>query len=238
MWSIGVILYIMLCGYPPFDGENEEEILIAVQKAKFEFKDPIWEHISADAKDLICKLLAPEDERISPKDALKHPWLISSKSKNEEIKTQLRPVHMERLRKFHKMANFKKVVLTFIASRTTDKEVMEEMKAFQSLDKNKDGYITVHELKSAIKGKMKEEEVKEILNGVDTDKNGAINYTEFIAATLNKILLNDRGKIEKAFKLLDQNGDGSINAHDLTQVLSGDKYQFFDASIVKEILQE
>lgn len=136
------------------------------------------------------------------------------------------------------MANFKKVVFTFIASRTTDKEILKEMEAFKSLDKNKDGYITAHELKSAMKSTLKEEEIKEILNGVDTDKNGAINYTEFIAATLNKILINDRSKIEKAFKVLDKNGDGSINTNDLTQLLNGDKNQFFDASIVKEILHE
>lgn len=85
---------------------------------------------------------------------------------------------------------------------------------------------------------MSEDEVNEIMEGVDTDKNGAINYTEFIAATLNKILINDKSKIEKAFKVLDKNGDGSINATDLAQILSGDKLQFFDANIVKEILDE
>lgn len=128
--------------------------------------------------------------------------------------------------------------MTFIASRTTDKEIKEEMKTFRELDKNNDGYITVHELKSALKDKMNQEEIKEILSGVDTDKNGAINYTEFIAATLNKILSNDRTRIEKAFKVLDKNGDGTINEKDLREVLSGNNLQFFDSKIVNEIIKE
>lgn len=60
----------------------------------------------------------------------------------------------------------------------------------------------MHELKSALKNTYAEDELKEILKGVDTDKNGAINYTEFIAATLDKMLLRDKSKIEKAFKVL------------------------------------
>jgi calcium-dependent protein kinase len=239
MWSIGVILYIMLWGYPPFDGETEDDILKAVQISKFDFNDKIWQNVSEDAKDLISSLLVSEDQRLSPKEALKHPWIIKSNVVASDANGHpFKNVHMNRLKKFHKMANFKKVVLTFIASRTTDKEILEEMKAFSELDKNKDGYITVHELRSALKGRLGEEEIKEILDGVDTDKNGAINYTEFIAATLNKILVNDKSRIKKAFSILDKNGDGSINATDLAQVLSGDKMQFFDSKIVTEILDE
>ena len=239
MWSIGVILYIMLWGYPPFDGQTEDDILKQVAKQAYDFDDKIWESVSEEAKDLIRNLLVPENERLSPKEALKHPWItMNSEKVPESSKRQFKSVHMNRLKHFHKLANFKKVVLTFIASRTTDKEIMEEMQAFKELDKNKDGYITVHELRAGLKGRLDEENIKEILEGVDTDKNGAINYTEFIAATLNKILVNDKTRIQKAFTILDKNGDGSINAKDLQQVLDGDKMQFFDSKIVTEILDE
>jgi calcium-dependent protein kinase len=240
MWSIGVILYIMLCGYPPFDGDTEEEIFKAIQAQKYDFNDEVWEHLSDEAKDLISKLLVPENERLSPKEALKHPWLerLSETDPEDKPKVPLGKTHINRLKNFHKMENFKKVVFTFIASRTSDKEILEEMEAFKKLDKNKDGYITLPELKSALKLGISEEELEDILKGVDTDKNGAINYTEFIAATLNQCLINDKGKIEKAFKTLDCNGDGSINAKDLETLLSGDKLQYFDASIVKDILKE
>lgn len=61
---------------------------------------------------------------------------------------------------------------------------MENKKIFFNIDKNNDGYITLKELKEAMKGRLSEDELQNILRAVDTDKNGAINYTEFIAATL------------------------------------------------------
>jgi calcium-dependent protein kinase len=50
VWSLGIIFYIMLCGYPPFDGENNREIFKNIMKAKVEFDDDSWEDISNDAK--------------------------------------------------------------------------------------------------------------------------------------------------------------------------------------------
>ena len=240
MWSIGVILYIMLWGYPPFDGQTEDDILKAVEKRKFDFDDKIWDNVSDDAKDLINKLLVPEDERLSPKEALKHPWIVSNSEVSNGVGHQFKPIHMNRLKHFHKLANFKKVVLTFIASRTTDKEIMEEMKAFKELDKNKDGYITVHELKSGLKGRLGEDEIKEILEGVDTDKNGAINYTEFIAATLDQkgLLFNSSSILKDAFQLFDKDNDGMIDQSELMTTLAGAESEFVDTKIWKEVLQE
>lgn len=81
MWSAGVMLYIMLCGYPPFYGENDKEILEAVIAGEFDFDDEVWDEVSDQAKDLIKKLLVPEKDRLTPKEALHHPW-IKNKDKN------------------------------------------------------------------------------------------------------------------------------------------------------------
>lgn len=72
---------------------------------------------------------------------------------------------------------------------------MENKKIFFNIDKNNDGYITLKELKEAMKGRLSEDELQNILRAVDTDKNGAINYTEFIAATLKSDVYQDNKNI-------------------------------------------
>jgi len=53
LWSAGVILYIMLCGYPPFYGDNDMEVFEKVIKYEYDFEDDVWYKISPEAKDLV-----------------------------------------------------------------------------------------------------------------------------------------------------------------------------------------
>lgn len=57
IWSLGVILYIMLCGYPPFEGDNNKEIFKRVLQDELEFDPEDWSTTSKEAKDLICRML-------------------------------------------------------------------------------------------------------------------------------------------------------------------------------------
>jgi serine/threonine protein kinase len=76
MWSVGVILYILLCGFPPFYAEGEAELIARVRTGVFEFTSPYWDSISEDAKDLICSCLSLDPaERPTPAAALRPPWV-------------------------------------------------------------------------------------------------------------------------------------------------------------------
>lgn len=75
LWSLGVLLYVLLCGFPPFYDENEAALFAQIQSGKFEFISPYWDDISKEAKDLISKLLTVDvKKRYTADQALKHPW--------------------------------------------------------------------------------------------------------------------------------------------------------------------
>eukprot|EP01132_Coremiostelium_polycephalum_P007597 gene7597-9341_t len=78
MWSIGVITYILLCGFPPFYGDTVPEIFEQIMEADFDFPEEYWGSISQEAKDFINNLLVVDvKKRLSAKNALQHPWLLN-----------------------------------------------------------------------------------------------------------------------------------------------------------------
>ena len=76
LWSVGVIAYILLCGYPPFNGANNKEVYASVQKGLFYFPSAEWGHVSHAAKDFVIRLLQTNPKRrMTAEQALAHPWI-------------------------------------------------------------------------------------------------------------------------------------------------------------------
>jgi hypothetical protein len=76
MWSFGVILYILLCGYPPFRDKVEKQLFLKIRSGVYEFHPKYWDKISEDAKDLIRRLLMINPlERYTVEETLSHPWI-------------------------------------------------------------------------------------------------------------------------------------------------------------------
>ena len=65
MWSLGCLLYCLLCGYPPFFGDNTEEILKTVLEGNFVFDDEEWGVVSKSAKSLVSQLICKPEKRLS-----------------------------------------------------------------------------------------------------------------------------------------------------------------------------
>jgi calcium-dependent protein kinase len=217
MWSAGCILYLMLSGYPPFDGETQEEIFESILEGEVDFSEEEWQNVSEEAKDLIINLLTNENDRLTPKAALKHPWFKSSLKKSKKKKLSFS--HMERLKSFSKANKIRKIICTFLASRVSNEEVQKQLESFDKLDKNKDGYITLKELQKGLGDSFSMEDAQRIMDSVDTDKNGAIDYNEFLAATLDGEIAKNLKKLEMAFKYFDSNKDGYIDDKELNKAL-------------------
>jgi serine/threonine protein kinase len=76
MWSIGVITYILLGGYPPFHDDNQKALFKKIKNAEYEFHEEYWSEVSDEAKDLIRHLLKINPvERYTAEEALNHPWV-------------------------------------------------------------------------------------------------------------------------------------------------------------------
>lgn len=78
LWSAGVILFMLLSGYPPFHDDNDAVLFEKIRKGRFDYDDEVWGHVSADAKDLIKQLLVVEPrKRLTAVEALQHAWFKS-----------------------------------------------------------------------------------------------------------------------------------------------------------------
>eukprot|EP01099_Mayorella_cantabrigiensis_P001392 TRINITY_DN1603_c0_g1_i1.p1 TRINITY_DN1603_c0_g1~~TRINITY_DN1603_c0_g1_i1.p1 ORF type:complete len:417 (-),score=117.60 TRINITY_DN1603_c0_g1_i1:429-1592(-) len=78
MWSIGVIIYILLCGFPPFFGETPPELFKKIIECKYDFDDQAWDEVSDQAKDLIRHLLVKDPkQRFTATQCLQHEWIKS-----------------------------------------------------------------------------------------------------------------------------------------------------------------
>jgi serine/threonine protein kinase len=88
VWSIGVVAYILICGYPPFNGDTDPEIFEAIKKGSYSFPSKGWTGVSDECKDFVkCLLRKDPRKRFTAEEALMHPWVRHSCifSKKEEL---------------------------------------------------------------------------------------------------------------------------------------------------------
>jgi len=230
IWSCGVICFILLGGYAPFDGDDDKAIEDAICDGEFEFDDPIWDMVSEDAKDFIEECLAfNEKDRPSAAEALTHPWLERYRKEGHlEFVRQESDFIKESLgnmAKFQSHTKLKQATLAFIASQLLMKEEKEAIdEVFRALDRNCDGKLTKDEIKIGYaefyEKELTNDEIDQIFHCVNFRGTGAIDYSEFVVASMfQKDLLDDK-RLQAAFHMFDSDGDGFIDADNVKKVLS------------------
>ena len=226
IWSAGVILYILLSGDPPFNGPNDNAIYNKVAQMKFSFPENKWKNVSKEAKDLISHMLVPEKERYTASQVLEHCWFKNAKDiPLSDIEFNNQNPFMN----FVKGSVIKKMGLMFIASRLDENEINNLNNVFSAFDTGKDGQISFEELKKGLmdmkSNKMTEEDIKKLFEALDVDQNGKIDYTEFIAATMDEANYYKHERLLEAFESFDKDGSGQISKGELLQTLKAEKCQ-------------
>jgi len=221
IWSCGVIMYVLLCGYPPFFGDTDAEVLSKVRLGVFDFNPADWKNVSEDAKSLIRYMLKmnPKD-RYTAEQALNHDWIKNKAPRATGV--SLTGGFVDNLRGFRSQNKLKKAALHIIAGQLNEDQIKKLREVFMALDKNGDGLLTPVELKDGLQiAGLKEipPDLQAIMEGVDADGSGVIDYTEFLAATLDKQQYMKEDVCWAAFRVFDRNGDGNISKEELKQVL-------------------
>uniref|UniRef100_A0A9L0ST08 calcium/calmodulin-dependent protein kinase n=1 Tax=Equus caballus TaxID=9796 RepID=A0A9L0ST08_HORSE len=110
LWACGVILYILLVGYPPFWDEDQHRLYQQIKAGAYDFPSPEWDTVTPEAKDLINKMLTINpSKRITAAEALKHPW-ISHRS--TVASCMHRQETVDCLKKFNARRKLKGAILT------------------------------------------------------------------------------------------------------------------------------
>lgn len=221
MWSIGVIAYVLLGGEPPFAGSTDEEVLVKVRRGSFTFNDE-FEDVSEQAKLFIngCLELNP-DARLTATGALDHVWLCRAVPWHSLFPGSERPLSAGMLRRmsgFHAEGLLKKAALLAIAREADDDMIRRLRLTFESLDTDRTGTLSLAELQA---GMTQAGIADDKLAGlVQFAEGGRVDYSTFLAATMDRRVYLQEDACWAAFSLFDSDGDGRITLRDLVDVFN------------------
>lgn len=220
VWSTGVITYILLSGHHPFNGGTPDDVLKQVKAANYTTEGGPWKAVSEDAKALVrsCMSKYPAN-RVSATQALEDDWLKDCEDMDDADGIGL--LELSGLKTFSRMNHLKKAAVTVVATQLTSEKIEKLRGMFMQMDNNSDGTLSISELKDGLEwsGVNCPANLDELLKEADTDGSGVVDYTEFLAATMDKKLYHQEDVVWTAFKKFDLNGSGSIDRQELAKVL-------------------
>ena len=234
-WSCGVMMYILLTGYPPFVGENEDEIFDNILKQDLNLNVPQLKNISESCKDLINQLLEKDaNKRINAEDALKHDFFTSGinvgnllKGKFKENSDYLKKMFNKKgtqLRGKKKSSKFRDVVIAYIALNFSEQDVEKKAKQiFMEISGGNKHYLItkdtfVPKMEKIFKGLTKNE-IEELFDSIDENETGNIEYEELIRALTDKEKLLSDKNLKEAFNFFDKDNSGSITWNEIAEIV-------------------
>ena len=257
-WACGVLMYYLLVGRPPFDGNTEDEIFDAIQGKPLDLNIPELSDVSDECKDLISKLLERDvNKRIKAKNALEHNFFKTG-IKMKKIVAGMENKQTEkvlntwiRLQKTHKQTKnkvggmFRKAVIAYMALNFVEKEEEKKMKnLFYKLSNGNDKFLINRENFSKtikqVTDNYSEEEINELFDKLDENKSGIIEYEELVRGFSDRKKLLNEKNMKEAFNFFDKDKDGAINWEEISNVVFQNKKmpKLFVKQFLEEIKQQ
>ena len=250
-WACGIMMYILLTGYPPFQGNDEDEIFDNILKTKPNFDVPELKHVTLSCIDLMKKLLEKDSEkRIKAAEALKHEFFISGinvgnllKGKFQENAEILKTLIKRKTSELHdkKKSKFRDVVVAYIALNFSDQN--EEKLARQIFMDMSGGDKHFLIKKNTFISKMgrvcknlNEKEIEDLFNSIDENETGNIEYEELIRALTDKDKLLSDKNVKEAFSFFDKDNSGSISWNEIAEIVYPEGK--IPQNTIKEFLKE
>ncbi|WOL11275.1 calcium-dependent protein kinase 29-like [Canna indica] len=236
IWSAGVILYIVLCGVPPFWSETDEGVARAIAKSQLKFKKEPWPKISENAKDLVRRMLDPNPRtRLTAQQVLEHPWLQdASAAPNIPLGAAVK----SRLQQFSLMNKFKKKALLVVTEQLPVEEVASFKQMFSMMDTNKNGKLTLEELKKGLDllgQEVPELDAQLLMEAADIDGKGTVDCEEFVTVSLHLKRISSEEHLPKAFNYFDKDHSGFIEVEELREALGENGA---DEQVIMEIISD
>eukprot|EP00484_Ammonia_sp_Unknown_P023337 CAMPEP_0197046296 /NCGR_PEP_ID=MMETSP1384-20130603/22013_1 /TAXON_ID=29189 /ORGANISM="Ammonia sp." /LENGTH=550 /DNA_ID=CAMNT_0042478053 /DNA_START=59 /DNA_END=1711 /DNA_ORIENTATION=- len=245
MWSLGVILFIMIYGYPPFFDSNEskhdrassDKVIYGkitrgfVPKVLPNYGNwfPADHPVSGSCRDLISRLLRTNvADRMTAEEALEHPW-IKERMNNCNTDTLnrtklLNPTIFHSLHGYRHHSALQSQILKILREcNYLNAAQMQSVKEFfDAADKNGDGKISKQELFDALKSidsDITMNDAESILHSLDANNDGYMDWDELLSSRINRKLQSKEERLRKVFKALDLDDSGKISADELKAAL-------------------
>ena len=242
IWSCGIIMYALLSGHFPFYAKTEEEIKKKILSGKFEFNPKYFSNISEKAKDLITKcLIYDKYKRISAQEALEHEFFMDDINPHNIFEDHIDSKNiLLNLKNYSKHSKIYQTGLTYLSHNFSDKKELNKLKKiFYKIDLNLDGKLSKEELSYAFKEagiEMDKKQLDKMMDSIDFDGNGFIEYEEFIRVGLPKSKLFTETNLKIAFDMFDLDKNGTISLDEFKTILGINKIK--DEKVNKELLKE
>ncbi|KAK8528212.1 hypothetical protein V6N13_001992 [Hibiscus sabdariffa] len=240
IWSAGVILYILLCGVPPFWADTEQGVAQAIIRSVLEFKRDPWPRVSDAAKDLVKKMLNPDPKRrLTAQEVLgKLPSLVAKC--NNAPNVSLSEILKARLKQFSVMNKLKKRALRVIAEHLSVEEVACIKEGFQVMDTSNRGKINIDELRVGLHKLghiISDADLQILIKAGDVDRDGYLDYGKFVAILFHLRKMGDDSHLKKAFQFFDRNQSGYIEIDELRDEL-GDELETNCEEVIGAIMND